>query len=33
MRVSSLAVTSILANNGLLERAEIREPDLRPLAT
>ena len=31
--VSSLAVTSILANNGLLERAEIREPDLRPLAT
>ena len=31
--VSSLAVTSILANNGLLERAEIREPDLWPLAT
>ena len=30
--VSSLAVTSILANNGLLERAEIREPDLRPPA-
>ena len=30
--VSSLAVTSILANNGLLEQAEIREPDLRPLA-
>jgi len=27
--VSSLAVTSILANNGLLEQAEIREPDLR----
>ena len=31
--VSSLALTSILANNGLLERAEVREPDLRPLAT
>ena len=30
--VSSLAVTSILANNGLLEQAEIREPDLRPPA-
>lgn len=30
--VSSLAVTSILANNELLERAEIREPDLRPPA-